>query len=502
MVNLTPEQLAPLASSGRKKVVKALAGTGKSTLLRERAIQNPGMRFLYIVFNADNAKEAKASFPRNVTALTWHGLAHRHVGKAYVHKYNQILSLKAIKEVLQVADWKLVAAIRDSVSAFSNSVDFVIGPQHIPQDVEITISAERFVSLAQQLWGLMSDHQNNFPCTHDTYAKVWALSSPILSEDEIMFDEGQDSNSLIMDVLAKQSASLIIVGDDNQQIYRFRKAVNSLGHYFLRDAEWFPLTQSFRFGPEIAKLANVLLCLVGEHLRMRGLESIQSAVRCEPINYDPSPDGKQKAFISRTVMGTIECALAVVDKGQKIYWAGGIGNYRLDDLVDNYHLKRGAREMIKSQSLLKNYSDYDDYFQQAEAAGDSEMIRTVNIVETYGDRLPELISKLKNVSTNNLRAAVFVVSTAHRSKGMEFPICYLNEDFKNPLSVLNFRRARQGGILTQDDVETYVEEMNLLYVASTRAILELYINTAIAEIISHVKTLLSKANYELSDRVN
>ena len=56
---------------------------------------------------------------------------------------------------------------------------------------------------------------------------------------------------------------VILVGDPNQQIYQFRGAVNAL-HSFDADRTFY-LTQSFRFGPEVAFAANCCLDLNKEN---------------------------------------------------------------------------------------------------------------------------------------------------------------------------------------------------------------------------------------------
>ena len=82
-ITLTHEQYAPIQSTKRKIVVVALAGTGKSTVLKAYAHFNPQQRILYVVLNSDNAAAAKSSFPNNVQSFTAHALAYAAIGKYY-----------------------------------------------------------------------------------------------------------------------------------------------------------------------------------------------------------------------------------------------------------------------------------------------------------------------------------------------------------------------------------------------------------------------------------
>merc|ERR1711963_1224183 len=102
---------------------------------------------------------------------------------------------------------------------------------------------------------------------HDGYLKLFQLQNPNLQDAEVkgrklihdvlMIDEGQDMNPAMLDIFSHQNITKIIVGDPSQQIYMFRGAVNALGSL---DANYtYHLTQSFRFGPNIAYAANTCL---------------------------------------------------------------------------------------------------------------------------------------------------------------------------------------------------------------------------------------------------
>ncbi len=69
---------------------------------------------------------------------------------------------------------------------------------------------------------------------------------------------GQDMNPTMLDIFLNQTRTpKVIVGDPNQQIYMFRGAVNALD--MVEASHIYHLTQSFRFGPEIAFAANCVL---------------------------------------------------------------------------------------------------------------------------------------------------------------------------------------------------------------------------------------------------
>ncbi|KAK2140036.1 hypothetical protein NP493_6031g00003 [Ridgeia piscesae] len=108
---------------------------------------------------------------------------------------------------------------------------------------------------AEMLWREMKNIQNgSIGMTHDGYLKLYQLSGPTLPQyDVILIDEAQDLTPAIADVLLNQPQPKILVGDPHQQIYSFRGAVNSM--QLVNASHTFYLTQSFRFGPEIAFVA-------------------------------------------------------------------------------------------------------------------------------------------------------------------------------------------------------------------------------------------------------
>jgi hypothetical protein len=496
-VTLTLEQAAPINSSSRKLKVFALAGTGKSTLLRAFSFFNPQLKILYIVFNSDNAEQAKKSFPStNVDVSTCHGLAFRALGFQYKNA-NKLgpITVKALNQHLQLNDWQLCSIVNKTLNKFIFSEESTITVNHLPDDISFLYSQshELIVKLAQTAWSKVTDLSSSMPCSHDAYFKIWALNNPTLNYDVIMFDEAQDSNNIIMSVLERQNARFIVVGDRNQQIYLFRESINSLNHPFLADAEEFPLTQSFRFGQGVAKVANIILYLLGESLRVRGMDSIDSKIMTGDDD-EPGHHGApyQKAFINRTVFGTIESALALIDKGHKIYWAGKIKNYKLDELRDLYHFSLSQTDMIKSRYITKEYTDFNEYKAIAEQTADAEMNRSIKLILNYGARLPALIDRLEATATDHQSEAAFVVSTAHRSKGLEFESVSLGEDFKNPFLMLEDAMKRNNGRVPEQVKLRFQEEMNLLYVAITRAIYRLNLNTAVKDLVEIAKSKMAQ----------
>ncbi|MBN0524134.1 DNA helicase, partial [Pseudomonas aeruginosa] len=91
-----------------KILVRAFAGTGKTTTLVGFAKANPTLRILYLCYNSSVEKAAKGKFPRNVVCKTAHSLAHAVYGIQYAHKKTKNLRLTDIARGLDTKDWELV----------------------------------------------------------------------------------------------------------------------------------------------------------------------------------------------------------------------------------------------------------------------------------------------------------------------------------------------------------------------------------------------------------
>ena len=145
------------------------------------------------------------------------------------------------------------------------------------------------------------------PMLHDGYLKLYQLSAPRLDYDTILFDEAQDANPVTLAIIRQQSCAKVFVGDPHQQIYQFRYAENAMADPSLTD-ELF-LTESFRFGDEIAAAANRLLAVKREGNAVRGGRRV--------------PPSSTKACIARGNAALYRRAALLAQQGGNICWVGG-----------------------------------------------------------------------------------------------------------------------------------------------------------------------------------
>ena len=145
-----------------------------------------------------------------------------------------------------------------------------------------------------------------------------------------------------------QCCDVVLVGDRHQQIYRFRGAENALDAPQLVDADQLYLTHSFRFGPAVAQVANMLPDKAKRYLWSgrgdRVVECIPDDVKGQPV-----------AILSRTVAGVIGAALDASLAGKTVYWVGGIAGYKTEEPEDLYCFSADMPERMQSSRLAREY---------------------------------------------------------------------------------------------------------------------------------------------------
>lgn len=278
-IPLTQEQLwaLNLAKTGDDLKIEAFAGSGKTFLLNAIAasLKKENKRGLYVAFNKAIATEASAKFPDNVDCRTAHSLAFGAVGRHYKDRLQKIngsmiarhLDLRSSPSLL--SDIAIGNMVLDTIRKFCFSADKIIKAAHVPF-VEVDEQSEavtpehikqmrvKVAGYAREIWQKMIDQDQSIPITHDVYLKLWSFNNPSLDYDFILFDEAQDANAVMLDIIGQQTqAQKIYVGDRYQQIYSWRGAVNAMDE--IQTKHTCRVSQSFRFGQGVADKANEIL---------------------------------------------------------------------------------------------------------------------------------------------------------------------------------------------------------------------------------------------------
>jgi hypothetical protein len=440
-------------------LVNAYAGTGKTETLRLIAEANPNKQLLYLSFNKQTALQAKKLFPKNTVCQTIHSLAFQTTGKKFRDKLGTLTPQNVVQHFGLDKPYMAVLAL-DVVKEYCYSTDLALNQEHI--DKKIRAKYPEVLSLAEEIWLDMQDLDCPICMSHDGYLKLWSLTDPRISADIILLDEAQDTNPVTMKVLLDQlnyrSCSLVFVGDSHQAIYAWRKAVNAMEVVRGQANYIYPLTESFRFNQEIASNASKILNhYKGDSVKLKGKGPSKS---CLP----------EQVVIGRCNGSLLARAISVVDLGKTVHFAGTAKKenwdpyylYELQIPLDIVHLQMNRKDLVETPQIriFKSYQEIVDQIRgDGEGAGiDRELEKHVKLVDEYGERLTDLIDKLRRFCRGPEFASVSF-STAHRAKGLEWKNVEMLDDF--------------AALKSSQDVESfdmeYLEEINLIYVAMTRA---------------------------------
>lgn len=476
----TAEQQACIdaAMSGEPLVIEARAGAGKTSTLVFVAAEKDRTREagMFVAFNKAIVVDSRARFPRSVKCSTAHALAMAEVGRKYSHRLqarrlNAQETARAIGatpitvEVLGgekmrfAAGWCGSAAMR-MVESFCRSAEPEVRWWHAPdvpgldmpgESTNRRVLGEALLPAARAAWADLSRTDGKLRFSHNHYLKLWQLSDPTLPVDYVLLDEAQDTNPVLGAVIERQThAQVILVGDPNQAIYEWNGAVDAMAKFTGTRCD---LSESFRFGPAIARVAQrILNTLDGARIVGSG------------------PDGRvgeisaPGTLIARTNAGVIENALEQIKAGRRVAVVGGAG-----ELVAFAEaaaaLQAGSWTSHPELACFKTWGEVQDY-----ASNDllgHELSLLVRLIDDYGADV--IVDQLGN-AVDEADADV-ILTTAHKSKGREW----------DSVRVLGDWPKIDGSVFLTEP------ERRLLYVAVTRATRELEVHPSITKSLDAFK---------------
>lgn len=479
----TPEQenFFSLFDSPDHRVSKgmALAGTGKSTTFIQNAIRRPDRDFACVTFNRAIADEMGANAPRNMKVGNIHRFAFRAVGSQYHDRLNSgassltdyidIFHIEGFKYGdAELSKWNVASMVKEAIRRFAKSADNEISGRHIPKVPALTSPEGRralkdtMIPLVNRAWREMVSENGRLRMVHDVYLHLWGMGDPILPGNAIYFDEAQDATEIARHIVERQldrGATLDVVGDSNQQLYAWAGATDALDHFDVPEEFVWSLTKSFRFGPAVAEVANLILDMMDAKLRLVGHDPIDSKIA---VLTDP------ETVLCRTNAGAMDRLMQAQLAGKKAGMIGGT------DEVEA--LAKAAVELASGRQSnhsefrgFKTWADVQEYVESDDPDA-SNLKVLVKLVDRYGaNRILEAVQ-----ASVPVESAEFKVSTGHKAKGLEWDRVQINSDFFG---------------LYQEDEESGTRRLNLpeaqlLYVAATRG--KLYLDpTSVGELQVH-----------------
>ncbi len=474
-MNYSEQQLSIINSEG-DLVVNAIAGSGKTSTLLGFAEKRSKERMLYLAFNKSVKDEAITMFDHKglskVQVETAHSLAFKNqrghllkINKGNYQAYDvkQILGLK-LKDAVE--DMRYGRHVIQLVNAFCNSAVTTVSEMDYlslqsGEDKNFVANhMDQLTTDARRFLGKMKNGE--IEITHDFYLKMYQLSNPDLSGyDYILFDEGQDASPVMLDVFMKQNATKVIVGDEHQQIYGWRHAVNAL-----KSSEYkrLFLNTSYRFDDHIGKLAKSILG-TKQMLEDLSIPNIRGAGLTSDISSKATLGRTNSAILVDAIENLVDYELI-----DKVYFEGNFNTYTYADesgsVYDVLNLYLGNWSYIKNP-MIKGFQDFVQLEEYVEKTNDASLSGIINIVKQYKRDLPSIIKtiKEKHVEHDQKNEADMIYSTVHKAKGMEYGEVTLLEDFLGEQKLKELISRNE----IELDMDRVLEDINILYVAVTRA---------------------------------
>jgi superfamily I DNA/RNA helicase len=468
----TKEQLAIVRSAvaGNDLIIKAFAGSGKTSTLCLIANNMPSKKCIYLAFNKAIAEEAKSKFPKSVIVKTTHALAYAAVSK--------VMNLKDVRPDYRAAELKSVIGLEDYTlsqlttlvfgkfcSSDAKTLDAEFVSLAADEDPELAsflnniFSPSEIAKYASELYKKMEDGE--IAPTHSFYLKHYQLSGLASKDrfDVILLDEAQDTNKVTLDIVKQLKGQKIIVGDGHQKIYGFRGSLNIME--LIPNAKHLYLTQSFRFGSNIADRANTLLA----RFKNETVSIIGSGGQ--------KAEGNTTGHITRTNSQIVSLIADFVGDGDQSSWT----TVRKPDeifapslSVCKLFLRSSIDYIVPTNFLwLKQFSSITELERYAEETNDTELRTAIKIAKIHKAALLKFLLIAQSQFGSN--SATQFLTTAHTAKGLEWDNVFLYQDFGSLLDSIAKHFASLDGFLKAKGVvkEKLEEEINLLYVALTRA---------------------------------
>lgn len=471
---------------GGNVAVRARAGTGKTTTICEAVRHMPRRaRVLVCAFNKDIRDTLAHKLPIGVDVLTTHGLGLRALKAGTAHTRLDKDKLKRLVNArwpaLDAGPWrtaasKLIARAKAVLARSPEELNAAVDAAGlcledlVPRQRRsaLGLSPEQAGELRAQLVEACSELLVTCGETTDAHDFDDMLWLPVIHGwspgrwDWVVVDEAQDLSRVQLELIASSLAPngrLLVVGDDRQAIYKFRgadaRAFDALAERF--GCTILPLSITYRCPTSVVDLARKL---VPDYEAGEGAPAgeVASAAQLDVAKLAPGD-----FVISRKNAPLVRHAIAALAAGVPAAIAGRDLAKDLGAILGGISRRCGGDRERTISTLCEHYQR-----RLKEASGrdlDPGPIRDeLDCLMALLDARPtvqesiDLLDKLCSEKPSN----TVLFSSVHKAKGLERDRVYLlMGTFRATFAgAVELRAGKRG------DAE---EEVNLLYVAATRA---------------------------------
>ena len=453
------------AAHSRALVVRARAGTGKTTTIKAAFEHAPEPKMLYAVFNKKNQVEAAAKIrdPR-VEVKTLHALGFRYLKRQWPNcrpddrvEFDRVDAVARglsdddrsdVRKLVGLAKNMLACPTVDDLVKLAD--DWMLGDE---ENVRVLARA----ALAVLNLSLKPDAQGRISFNDMVWLPVAAkLVRPWF--DLVVVDEAQDMNALQLAMArgaCRRGGRVCVVGDDRQAIYGFRGADSQgMARMALElDAEELSLCVTFRCPKQVVELAQQD---VPDYRAADG--NAEGVVESCSENAMLARVEAGDAILSRANAPLMPLCLALLRKGVPAMIEGRDVGKQLAGIVAKFKARSVPHLFQRVESwqcrMRARFGKLSPEEAELKLALVDDQAETIKAIAEGAASVREVLERLESMFKDSEREGPMVVlSSVHKAKGLEWDrVFMLRSTFKK----------RPG-----------LEEDNIHYVAVTRAKREL-----------------------------
>jgi hypothetical protein len=471
------------AKTGTNLVIKAFAGAAKSSTCKMIA-EEIKLPSLGIAFNSCIAKENESTFPIWVEWKTIHSLAWKTIIERKHSKMDKkcgfFLDIKDIEDARlpygKEDKLKIQLEIIEIVKLFCQSDSYSL--EYFIDTLDTSIIASKLVL---GYWQNLINPDNPSKITPDIYLKMFHLTNPRLDYKIIYLDEAQDSNPVTLNIVLSQAqygTQLILVGDSYQSIYEWRGAVDAMDNIAeIYNFKEMYLTESFRFTQEIADMASKLTYIAGNSKSIIGKKSARNGDDIKKSNTKATIVRNNSTLLTILLQAKIEHKKVYVLTDLKELWSK---MYHISSLWSSSPVKYPNKELAQYKTFKELQIAYENL---------PELRKLVNLTTALSQGgLYNNITKIKSVIVDSIGKADFTLTTAHKSKGLEWDEVTITDD------ILYLKEGQE--II---DVLMENQTLNLIYVALTRAKYKVNLPETVKDVIYNCEYFTYEWKYKLGE---
>lgn len=467
-------------------VVRARAGTGKTTTIKTAFTYAPEERMLYAVFNKKNQVEAASAIadPR-VEIRTLHSVGFMFIQQIWpeakpddeveAERVEKVVGAQApqqvktqVKKLVGFAKNTLLQPTVEELVALAEERDIecpaFAEPENGGWDVtKLATSALAVLERSKQQHDRMSrisyDDMVWLPVVMG-WTRAWY--------DLVVVDEAQDMNlpQLTMAKMAvKKGGRICVVGDDRQAIYHFRGAASDgmdMMKQSLQAAE-LGLTITYRCPKAVVALAAAIV--PDYKAAPTAPEGVIEDIRSDGFDAQLQVGN---AVLSRANAPLMPVALGLLRRGTPARIEGKDLGKALLDIVEKLRAQTVPQFLTKIEAWGERQIarfNKTKHFEE-KAAQITDQVATLQAIAEGVSSVREIQSRIIQLFQDtdaNSRPAV-VLSTVHKAKGLEWEKVFLLVNTFNRRSPANAPKQSEAAKAAQAK-----EESNIYYVAITRA---------------------------------